>query len=152
MKHPPEPSEFECQLLQWCHKLSRFALSFPQMVFTSALDGHLLRNNDTNSLARKVTVGQTHDNQLWWCPHWLVMFWQKPVILKLKTHFHSTEGDHVTTETFCKARQKKLLDTDGDRTLQLTAIDSVLEGKQDRGECGQKRLFLDSVHLNTFLC
>lgn len=55
------------------------------------------------------------------------MAWLKPVILQLKNHFPSTEGAHVTTETFCKATQKKPLKTDGDRTLQLTIIDLMFE-------------------------
>lgn len=60
------------------------------------------------------------------------MVWLKPVIPQLKNHFSSAQGAHVTTETICKAAQKKQVKTDGDRTLQLTSIDLLLEREKER--------------------
>lgn len=52
----------------------------------------------------------------------------------LKTHFPSAWGAHVSTETICKAAQKKQVKTDGDRMLQLTRIDLLLErGRETEG-------------------
>lgn len=76
------------------------------------------------------------------------MVWLKPVILQHENHFPSAEGAHVTTETICKAAQKKQVKTDGDRTLPLTTIDLLLERERKWGWFGQRLdwVFLDSVH------
>ena len=57
------------------------------------------------------------------------MVWLKHVI---KKHFPFAERAHVTTETMCKATQKRQVKTDGDRTLQLTNIDLLLESERER--------------------
>lgn len=56
------------------------------------------------------------------------MAWLKHVILQLRNHFPFAEGAHVTTETIAQKRQVK---TDGDRMLQLTTIDLLLESESD---------------------
>lgn len=73
----------------------------------------------------------------------MLLAYLTPVSLQVKKKSSSAEGVCVTTETICKAAQKKQVKTDGDRTLQLTSIDLLFkregervgEGDAGRGYC-----------------